>query len=72
MKRTGVILAVFLSVTPVASLNSQTVKTEPSIVQWNGTYGGSARSYVDFSSSCYVCARIPFGVTGTSAETRGG
>ncbi len=43
MKRTGVILAVFLSVTPVASLNSQTVKTEPSIVQWNGTYGGSAR-----------------------------
>jgi hypothetical protein len=32
----------FLSVTPVASLNSQTVKTEPSIVQWNGTYGGTS------------------------------
>lgn len=43
MKRAHVIfLAMLLSVIPVASLNSQTVKTEPSIVQWNGTYGGTS------------------------------
>jgi hypothetical protein len=44
MKRTVVIfLAVFLSVIPVASLNSQTVKAETSTGGWTKTYGGTSR-----------------------------
>jgi len=46
MKRIVVIfLAVLLSVIPVASLNSQTVKAETSTGGWTKTYGGTSGDY---------------------------